>query len=767
MTDGRVATGASEIDLRALLRALGRSRWLILVPTFLVMVLATAAVNVVSPRYTGETRLLLENAENFYTRPDKDVASRADPQIDAEAVLSQVQLIMSRDVARSVMAANELTQRAEFDPLIEGISPLAKVLVLIGLIKNPADVPPEERVLEAYYDKLKAFAVGRSRVIAIEFESKSPELAAKLSGDIAAEYLRRLQEAKKASATSAGDWLGRTIEPLRQRTLDAENKAEAFRARSGLLVGTNNTTITAQQLAELNTQLSAARSAQAEMQARARLLRDAVRAGRTLEISEVVRDDTVRNLIQSRAVLQATLAQESRTLLPQHPRIKELQAQVGGLDAQIRSASERAARAMENDARAAGARVANVEVELDRQKQIAATANENEVQQRALDREAKVLREQLDGLLVRQRDAEARDADNAVSADARIVSRAIAPSTPSFPKKGPIIFLSTLGTLVLLTSLVLTRELLSGRPYLADGPEMRHEPVMQPVVPAPAAGLPAVPGAIVAPDLPSLPPAPVVGVRLQDASAEHDSAIAHELPPKELPPKELPPKELPPRELPPTTLTATDAPALDGSAFQRILVRVNEVRRTGRAPTLLVFAADPAIGATRATLALGRRLAAEFRTVLVDLETGSGRFDVVLTTRDPIGLGELLTGQAMFGQVIHRDRGSRLHIVPSGAVAVPLGDVAETLAITLDALAQGYEIVLVDAGSVESAIGRAAAAADAVLLVGLAANAAVPAPLRARLDALGVTDVITLPAELRPVSPVALKGRSKSADAAE
>ena len=36
---------------------------------------------------------------------------------------------------------------------------------------------PEERVLESYYERLHAFAVDKSRVISIEFQSADPELA--------------------------------------------------------------------------------------------------------------------------------------------------------------------------------------------------------------------------------------------------------------------------------------------------------------------------------------------------------------------------------------------------------------------------------------------------------------------------------------------------------------------------------------------------------------------------------------------------------------
>ena len=41
--------------------------------------------------------------------------------LDAEAVTSQVQLLLSRDLAREVIKANKLAELPEFDPVLRGI----------------------------------------------------------------------------------------------------------------------------------------------------------------------------------------------------------------------------------------------------------------------------------------------------------------------------------------------------------------------------------------------------------------------------------------------------------------------------------------------------------------------------------------------------------------------------------------------------------------------------------------------------------------------
>ena len=81
--------------------------------------------------------------------------------------------------------------------------------------------------------------------------------------------------------------------------------------KSGLLVGANNTTINAQHLSELNAQLSVSRSAQAEAQAKARLLRDMLRQNRIGDIPDVANNEVIRRLLEQRVTLRAQLALES------------------------------------------------------------------------------------------------------------------------------------------------------------------------------------------------------------------------------------------------------------------------------------------------------------------------------------------------------------------------------------------------------------------------------------------------------------------------
>ena len=354
------ARGAGEgrgdmLDLSALWAAIKRRKFWIIAPTLAALGLSFVAVNVVTPRYTGEAKLLLESRGGFYTLPGQAAADSG--QFDSEAVLSQVQIIMSRDLAREAVKRIGLVGNAEFDSGVGALSAVRKLAVMIGLGGHPADRSPEERVLEKYYDRLLVFPVARSRIVSIEFTSSDAALAAKAANTIAETYLEFQEQAKQENARSASNWLSTTIEPLRKRVAEAEARVEDFRSKNGLFAGPNNTTITSQQLTDLSAQLSSARSQQAESQAKAGLIRDAIKQGRTFEIPDVANNDLVRRLIEQRVNLRAQIAAESRSLLPEHPRIKELNAQLLDLEGQLRAAAERTVRTLENEAKIAGQRV--------------------------------------------------------------------------------------------------------------------------------------------------------------------------------------------------------------------------------------------------------------------------------------------------------------------------------------------------------------------------------------------------------------------------
>jgi len=708
----QAAPAATHESVGSVASALWRRKFWIIVPTLFALLASLAVVNILTPRYTGEARVLLENRETFYSRADRDTGLNSSA-IDPEAVASQVQNVMSKDLALKIIREMELHKRAEYDPVQKGLGISGQILVMLGLQKDPRTIPQEERVLEMYYKRLLVYPLGKSRVMAIEFQSEDPKVAADVANRIAEEYLTREEGAKNQTSRVTSEWLDKAIAPLMKKVQEAEAKVEAFRASKGLFVSSNNTTISTQQLSELNTQFSLVRSQQADLQARAKVIREALRLGRIFETSEVINNELVRRLLEQRAQLKAQIAFEERTLLPGHPRMKELTSQLADLERQVRAAAERAARALENDARAAGARVASMQAELNSQKKTAALSNEDEVQLKVLERDAVALREQLNSYRNKFLDAAARSTESAQPADARIISRAFPQSEPTFPKKVPIVLLATLGTLVVASTLIATQSLMAR----AMSPDYGYAPAYYP---APAGEAPAsLTAEPTAEPLPWEKPARGWGsfsLPFGLGAKKKNSMQAAVFPPVSMP------------ESVPMRVGAARDPQtseqVEGLAREIALMDFG-----GGGKVILFYALTPEARAGLSTLRFARRLAQDGAAIVVDLAgqgfTGKGGnlYSRVLGRIDGVGsagLAAWLDKVAPLGDIIHRDPRTRLHVVPAGdalqnrVASAPLRNEIATL---VSALQRSYSHVVIDGGNIGGAGEFFAGIADVIVLV--------------------------------------------------
>ena len=148
-------------------------------------------------------------------------------------------------------------------------------------------------------------------------------------------------------------------------------------------------------------------------------------------------------------------------------------------------------RSLDSDARIAGGRVEGLSASLEQLKRQASSSNGQDVQLRALEREAKAQRDLLESDLAKYREANTRENIDAAPADGRIISRAIVSNTPAYPKKLPIVLIATLATLLLSGGVIVTGQLLrvtapSGAAAFASPSASTRGPASEPVV---AAGL--------------------------------------------------------------------------------------------------------------------------------------------------------------------------------------------------------------------------------------------------------------------------------------
>jgi uncharacterized protein involved in exopolysaccharide biosynthesis/Mrp family chromosome partitioning ATPase len=647
-----------DIDLGQLVRAVWERRLKVVAITLVGAGVAFAGAKMIAPKYRGETRLLIEQRAPAFANT-QSVDANAGPLLDELNIASQVQLLQSADLIKKVINSEKLYELPEFDEAANG-SALTDILIALHLKKNPAENPPEERVIDAFTERLQVFQVPGSRVIGINFTSKDPKLAARIPNAMASVYLATQSGAKLDSNSEATRWLEPEIESLRQKVSDAEQKVAEYRSVYGLLPTNGGSNFPTQQLNDISAELTRVRGEKANAEARAQAVRNALSSGAPSDtLPDIMASQSMQRLKGTESGLQSQISDLSTSLLNNHPRLRSLRAQLADIKTQIRQETQKILTSIENESKVADLRAAELERQSTTLQQNSAKAGEDEVGLNALQREANAQRQLLETYLVRYREAASRADSNSSPADARIVSKAVQPVDPYFPKVVPIVIVATFATLILTSIFIMLAELFSGR-------------ALRPV------GASAVPAARTE-DEPLAVAAPVKSKRAAAPSmlSAHEEDVVVEEP-------------------------AETVEAVNDNEFS--IGSVAEYLTSSRAP--LAIAISP-VGddGSAATVALARKLSASGqRTILVDM-TGSG-YPTVLMAEDleAQGVTDLLCGVAAFGDTIHGDRASDAHLIPQGTSDVRQAmRGADRLSLLLDALMSAYDIVVVECGAADVA----------------------------------------------------------------
>ncbi|MBX4993354.1 uncharacterized protein involved in exopolysaccharide biosynthesis/Mrp family chromosome partitioning ATPase [Rhizobium binae] len=654
-----------DIDLGQLARAVWARRLRILTITLVGAGLAFAGAKIISPQYRSETRILIEPRAPAFASTQQVNDAGAGPLMDELNIASQVQLLQSADLLKKVINDLKLYNLPEFDDAANG-SAMSSILVKLHLKKNPMENPPEERVIDAFVERLQVYQVPGSRVIGISFTSKDPKLAAAIPNAMANVYLSTQSGAKLDSNSEATRWLEPEIESLRLKVSEAEKKVAEYRTSHGLLQTNGTTTFPAQQLNDISAELTRVRGDKANAEARAQAVRNALSSGEASDtLPDIMASQAIQRLKGTESGLQSQISDLQTSLLNSHPRLKSLRAQLADIRAQIRQETQRILTSIENEAKVADLRASELERQKDTVQANSARAGEDEVGLNALEREATAQRQLLETYLVRYREAASRADSNSSPADARIVSKAIEPVDPYFPKVVPIVVVAAAATLILSAIVTMLAELFSGRalrPIDASPETIETETAAEEKI-APQAA----PVAVRRPAQPSM----------LAVVADEDDAIDEEVE------------------------TAAAVPQEDNEFS---VGSVADYLTGSRAPLAIAISPTGDDGSA-ATVLLTRILAdAGRRVILIDM-TGSGHpTELMAEDQAAPGVTDLLCGEAAFGDTIHSDRLSDAHLIPQGRSDVRRAmRGVDRLSPLLDALTAAYDLVVVECGAADVA----------------------------------------------------------------
>ncbi|OHV20729.1 chain-length determining protein [Rhizobium sp. RMa-01] len=671
-----------DIDLGQLVRAVWARRLRILAITLAGAGVAFTGAKIMSPQYRSETRILIEPRAPAFASTQQVNDAGAGPLMDELNIASQVQLLQSADLLKKVINDLKLYNLPEFDDAANG-SAMSSILVKLHLKKNPMENPPEERVIDAFVERLQVYQVPGSRVIGVSFTSKDPKLAAAIPNAMANVYLSTQSGAKLDSNSEATRWLEPEIEGLRRKVSEAEKKVAEYRTSHGLLQTNGTTTFPAQQLNDISAELTRVRGDKANAEARAQAVRNALSSGEASDtLPDIMSSQAIQRLKATESGLQSQISDLQTSLLNNHPRLKSLRAQLADIRTQIRQETQKILTSIENESNVADLRASELERQSDTVQANSARAGEDEVGLNALEREATAQRQLLETYLVRYREAASRADSNSSPADARIVSKAIEPVDPYFPKVVPIVVVAAVATLILSAIVTMLAELFSGRALrpIDVSPETIEAETLVEERDAPQA-------------------APVAATPRKPAQPSMLAVVGDDDTIEDVPVAEEPPE--------------------DDNEFS--VASVADYLTGSRAPLAIAISPTGDNGSA-ATVLLTRMLAdAGRRVILIDM-TGSGHpTELMAEDQAAPGVTDLLCGEAAFGDTIHGDRLSDAHLIPQGQSDVRRAmRGVDRLSLLIDALAAAYDLVVVECGSADVAgVSRLTRSRDVEIILSL------------------------------------------------
>lgn len=456
--DSDQALNAIEI-----LNIIRRRRRVLLACVTIITAIAAAIVLQIAPRYTAQSSVLLDTRKTDVVNLQAVLSGLP---ADEAVVNSEVQVLRSPAIAQQVASKLNLASLPEYNPRLRPPSAFAPldgaVNAVVSLIEPLLGISPVANIADgdqAQMDLRAATSIlqsqtditndGNSYIIKIDVQSHDPKLAAALANAYADTYLQAQLEAKFDAVRRANDWLNQHLAELRKQVETTDQAVQAFKGQHGITdVGNaqNSTTVTSQQIGELNSQLILAAADRAQKESNLNQIQQQLRSGGIDGAAQVLASPLIQQLQTQEAELRQKEAQLATKYKPEHPAMINIKAQERDLQQKIGDEANKIVRAMAGDVAAARAREAALRQGLQELEQKSAGQNQTAVQLRELQRQADSTRTLYDNFLNRFKETSAQE--DIQQPDAHVVAKADAPGAPSYPRKGLLIAFSFLGSIL-------------------------------------------------------------------------------------------------------------------------------------------------------------------------------------------------------------------------------------------------------------------------------------------------------------------------------
>jgi succinoglycan biosynthesis transport protein ExoP len=428
------------LDIGGIFALLWRRKLLIAACFGTAVLLAMAYLAVTKPSYTAQAVILIDPREANTTSSPNVLGGIG---ADSAAIASQVAIISSTELLGTVF------EPYKTDPEFAGGGLLS---FLRGGISSP------EQAFAKFRNRLGVEREGLTYVLNLTFTSSDPDKAAGIANAVAEQYISGQVAEKSGANSQVNTQLAGSIEQLRRQVAEAETAVEDYRTANNLFETGTGRTLLEGQVEQLNTQLSAAREAAREAANQYEQARSIGTSPQGLDrLSQFLSSGPAEELRNTYNLRVAELANARANFGPQHPTLVRLEAEVKHLSGLMRDEAARIIASLKAASELAESNVRRINDDLIRLQAQSAMSSQQSVELRQLERNADASRQVLEQFLARAE--QVGQLDQLQRPDARIVSKAVAPLKPSWPR--PSLVLGGAGLLGLLIGSMLA--LFTGR----------------------------------------------------------------------------------------------------------------------------------------------------------------------------------------------------------------------------------------------------------------------------------------------------------------
>jgi len=202
--------------------------------TALGIILAIMYLAIAPSRYTAQADMIIDTKKTTWVQSEMTSENRL---VDDSAVESEIETTKSEKVASAVVRRLHLTEDPEFVGS-GGPSLMQRLLPLFEWA--PAEKPSEDDLMRGAVGTLSAnlrvTRVGRSYHEEIAYTSLDPVKAAKIANAVAQAYFDDQLEAKLGQTQRASEWLQQRIGELRQQASDAYKAVQDFKSTHNIMI---------------------------------------------------------------------------------------------------------------------------------------------------------------------------------------------------------------------------------------------------------------------------------------------------------------------------------------------------------------------------------------------------------------------------------------------------------------------------------------------------------------------------------------------------